>query len=140
MTALFDPSSAPVSSFVGDQVAHIGPDTTLVEVAKAMTDLNVSALGVESNGELLGIISERDVVRSVAAGSDVATVSALEAAVTKLIWADPDAMVAEVANEMMTEWVRHVLVGEPGQLLGIVSVRDLLGAYASSSDLEVDID
>jgi CBS domain-containing protein len=39
--------------------------------------------------------------------------------------------VAEVATEMMTAYVRHVLVEEDGRLVGVISVRDLLGVYAS---------
>jgi CBS domain-containing protein len=47
------------------------------------------------------------------------------------VWWDAEATVPEVAAEMMTAYVRHVLVEADGRLVGVVSARDLLGVYAS---------
>jgi len=62
---------------------------------------------------------------------------AVDVAHTNLIWCDLEATVAEVASEMMERYVRHVLVEEDGELIGIVSARDLLGVHASD-DIETD--
>jgi len=45
-----------------------------------------------------------------------------------------DATVTEVARLMIEEYVRHVLVEDDGELVGVVSARDLLSAYAAASD------
>ena len=52
------------------------------------------------------------------------------------MWCDESATVGEVATEMMEQYVRHVLVERDGDLIGIVSARDLLGAFAAA--MEVD--
>ena len=61
--------------------------------------------------------------------------------------ATAEATVAEVAQQMMTSYVRHVLVEDDGELVGVVSARDLLGTYAtadidldSDGDLDLDLD
>ena len=56
------------------------------------------------------------------------------------MWCDADADVADVAEEMMEHYVRHVLVERDGHLVGIVSARDLLGAYASGESADPDDD
>lgn len=128
----FDPAELPIAALAGDDVAHVAPSATLVEVAELMTAQGISALGVGSDTELVGVVTERDVVRAVGARCDPAVTTAGDVAVTNLVWTDPDATIAEVANEMMDQWIRHVLVGAPGQLMGIVSIRDVLGAYAAA--------
>ena len=64
------------------------------------------------------------------------------------MWCDGEAPVAEVAEQMMEHYVRHVLVEEDGRLVGVVSARDLLGAYAGAdmadmedeAGTEIDVD
>ena len=63
--------------------------------------------------------------------ADPATTRASDVAHRTLVWCDAEATVTEVATEMMECYIRHVLVEEDGRLVGIVSARDLLGAYAS---------
>jgi len=55
---------------------------------------------------------------------------------TDLVWCDIESTVDEVAVEMLSRYIRHVLVEEDGTLVGIVSARDLLGAYSSGVPLD----
>ena len=80
------------------------------------------------------LVSERDVVRVVAAGADPAAVAAIDVAATKLVWCDGEDTVEQVATRMMEHYIRHVLVERDGALVGIVSARDLLGVYSSYGD------
>ena len=59
---------------------------------------------------------------------------ARDVASTNLVWCDASATVREVAERMMEDYVRHVLLEDDGRLVGIVSARDLLGAYAMSGE------
>jgi CBS domain-containing protein len=122
----------PVSALTGEPVARIGPDATLIDVARALTERDVGALVVGEGERVTGVVSERDVVRALAAGRDPATTRAADVANTDLVWCDAAATVAEVAAEMMERYVRHVLVEDAGRLVGIVSARDLLGVYAAA--------
>jgi CBS domain-containing protein len=97
-----------------------------------MTAASVGALVVSDGDGAAGIVSERDIVGALAKRRDPATTRARDVASTTLVWCDAEATVAEVAEEMMECYVRHVLVEDDGRLVGIVSARDLLGAYASA--------
>jgi CBS domain-containing protein len=119
-----------VGMLTGSEILCIGPEATLQDVAVAMGDAGVGSLVVGTQDDVQGIISERDVVRAVANGQDLAALSVGQVASTKLVWADEASPMADVAMEMTEKWVRHVLVENDGRLVGIVSSRDLLGAYA----------
>jgi CBS domain-containing protein len=114
-------------------VVTIPADASLLDAARALVADAVGLLVVGTVERVEGVVSERDVVRTTAAGRDPAATPVTELARSRLIWCKPTATVAEVATLMMTEYVRHVLVGSDDQLVGIVSARDLLGAYASAN-------
>jgi len=91
---------------------------------------------VGDDGQPTALVSERDIVRVVAAGQDPATVPAADIASTQLVWCDAEATVDEVAVRMMDRYIRHILVERDGVLAGIVSARDLLGVYSAEADLD----
>jgi len=127
----------PISSFIADPVARIRPDASLLEVADALATGDIGALALGDGERPVGVVSERDLVAALAARHPLETTTAIEVATTQLVWCDAAATVAEVAEEMCDRYVRHVLVEENGQLVGIVSARDLLGVYAAA-DMEFD--
>jgi CBS domain-containing protein len=131
MTRTTDTGAFPVSSLIGAPVAGVRPDAPLVEVAVGLHSAGVGALVVGDAERPVGIVSERDLVAAVAAGRDLAATTASDIAHTELVWCDVEATVAEVASEMMDNYVRHVLVEDGGRLVGVVSARDLLGIYAA---------
>ena len=102
-----------------------------------MKAASIGALLVSESDGAAGIVSERDIVHALAGRRDPATTRARDIFSTTLVWCDAAATIAEVAEEMMECYVRHVLVEDGGRLVGIVSARDLLGAYASA-DVGVD--
>lgn len=123
--------SLPVSVLTGEQIVRVDPGASLCEAADVMTAAAVGALIMGDGDPPAGIISERDLVSALAARKDPATTRTEEVAHTSLVWCDAGATVTEVAELMMEQYVRHVLVEDKGRLVGIVSARDLLGAYAS---------
>jgi CBS domain-containing protein len=123
-----------VRNLTGDDVVCVDPDVSLVEVASALVAADIGAVVVGSSSEVKGIVSERDLVRAIADGSDLAAATAASVATTELVWADGTASVDEVAEQMMEHWVRHVLVEEGGALVGMVSARDVLGALTTIED------
>ncbi|WP_326547725.1 CBS domain-containing protein [Mycolicibacterium sp. ND9-15] len=130
--------STPVSDITGDPVVRVAADATIADVAEAIIGREVGVVVVGDDERPTALVSERDVVRLVAAGDDPTSVSALDVASKKLVWCGADATVDEVAVRMMDRYVRHVLVERDGELVGIVSARDLLGVYAASADIESD--
>lgn len=138
MAELGTVGSMPVTAFLGDNVKTIPPDSSVLDVVAALADADVGLLALGERHQITGVVSERDVVRALAKGMEPATTNAIDIASTKLIWCDASASVADVATEMLEHYVRHVLVEEDGHLVGMVSARDLLGAYASADAEEED--
>ncbi len=141
--------SISLSTLTGDPVARVPADATVMDVAKAIVADEVGAVVVadEVGAVVVGdderpaaLVSERDFVRVVAAGKDPASVPALEAASTKLVWCEAEATVGEAAVRMMDRYIRHLLVEQEGALVGIVSARDLLGVYSAETKLKIDSD
>jgi CBS domain-containing protein len=121
--------AAPVSMFASDAVITLPSGTTLQSVADELAGDQIGLVVLGSPGDVEAVISERDVVRAIAEGLDPLDTPAAALASTNIVWCDETATVNEVAAVMMAEYVRHVLLEDDGQLVSIVSVRDLLAAY-----------
>lgn len=130
MTESLSAGSLPIHTITGDPVARVPADATVADVARAMVTCDVGAIAVGDDPRPAALVSERDIVRAVAAGRNPATAPVSEVASTKLVWCDAEASVDQVAARMMDRYIRHVLVERDGALVGIVSARDLLGVYA----------
>lgn len=126
--------TAPVGVFAAEVVITMAADTTLQAVADELAGDQIGLVVLGSVDDVEGVVSERDVVRAISEALDPLTTPARDVASTKLVWCDASATVREVAEKMMEEYVRHVLLEVDGRLVGIVSARDLLGAYAMSFD------
>lgn len=140
VTGIPSAGSISLSTLTGDPVARVPADATVMDVAKAIVADEVGAVVVGDDERPAALASERNVVRVVAAGKDPASVPALEAASTKLVWCEAEATVGEAAVRMMDRYIRHLLVEQEGALVGIVSARDLLGVYSAETKLKIDSD
>ena len=128
----------PVIAVAAEEIARVRADATLFELADALVAADVGALAVGDGDDLLAVVSERDVVRALADRRDPSTTKAIDVAHRSVVWCAVDSTVAEVAEEMMEHYVRHVFVEDGGRLVGIVSARDLLGVYAAAEMPEPD--
>lgn len=130
----------PISMLTSGAVVRVAPDADLHRVADALVEAGVGALLVGDDDRPEAIVSERDLVTALSERCDPATTTAADIAHRTLVWCDVEAPVADVAEKMMAHYVRHVLLEEDGRLAGIVSARDLLGAYAGEDMPEPDED
>lgn len=102
------------------------PDTSLEELSCMMRDEDVGSIPVLEDGELRGIITDRDiVVRCIAEGSDPCKIMAEDIISEDLETIDPDADVQEAARLMSEHQIRRLPVVEDGRLLGMVSLGDI---------------
>ena len=122
-------NSAPITAFMNDEIISVSPAASLREAAIALEEGGVGCIVVGTAESVEGVVSERDILRAVAEGLDLdeTPVSTIES--THLKWATPDSMVGDVVGEMMNNYVRHVLVGDNAELVGMVHMRDMLAAY-----------
>lgn len=99
----------------------------LPDAAKKMADAGIGALAVvdEANG-LVGIISERDLVLALADEESPGSVSAGEYTTADVETARLDEESSDVARRMLDAEIRHLPVVENNQVVGMISMRDLL--------------
>jgi len=104
---------------------------TLRAAAERMWRNQTGSLLVMDDGRLAGIITERDLLRAVALGSDPVIATVDEAMTTEVFTVPPDLPLQDAAREMASRWIRHLPVMEYGRLLGVVSMRDVTGIFAA---------
>lgn len=125
----------------GTAVATIRPDATLDQATASLRDHGVGALVVSKNGRTIdGIVSERDVVRALAAhgagtlGRDVASAMSVNVVVCQ-----PDDTLDQLMAMMTDRRIRHLPVLDTmGQLAGIISIGDVVKARVGQLQLEND--
>jgi len=106
----------------------VGPGHTLREAAAVMAEHKVGSAVVQDAEQLAGILTERDVLHAVAAGADADSDEVSRFMTRDVVTAGPDWDVVEAATTMADRRIRHLVVYEGGQLLGVLSVRDVLPA------------
>jgi CBS domain-containing protein len=113
-----------------ENVLTITPGRSLREAAKFMTDHNVGAVVImdpEEPGP--GIVTERDVVRSLGAGEDPDSELVRDHLTSRATFADCDWDLEKAADAMAKGGFRHLVVIEEGELVGIISMRDLIQVW-----------
>jgi CBS domain-containing protein len=109
------------------RLLSVDPETTIAEVAKRMRKDDSDSVAVMSEGRLVGIITERDLVRAIADGIDPEHARADVVMTADPATVDADEDVAMVAVKMMRLSVRHMpVVNKAGKPVGLVSARNLV--------------
>lgn len=114
-------------------VLSVGPDHTLRQVAKMMSERRVGAAVVfdpDSSG--IGIITERDLLDSIGAGHDPDVERAAPHLTKDLVFAGPDWTLQEAAAAMVRGGFRHLVVIENREVVGIISVRDIVRVWSEA--------
>jgi len=118
-----------ISDVMRPDFIEVAPEDTLGEVAERMTLQNVGAVAVKDSGRLIGILTERDLLKAMAA-----RVHSSEARVRQWMTADPvtasaDTDVDEAARVMLEHGFRHLpVLDDNGRVIGIVSLRRVVSA------------
>lgn len=112
----------------GNQVYLLGPDCTMREAAAKIAGWNVgAALVTDADDTLLGIISERDFLRTlVKFGGGVLDLRVKILMTTSVVTCEPETTVSDALSLMSRHHFRHLPVVRDGQILGLLSIRDLL--------------
>jgi CBS domain-containing protein len=112
----------------GREVATIAPHTTLMEAARTLSERRIGALVVSDAGNpVLGILSERDIVRAVAASGAAALQEPVSRYMTaKVVTCTSSSPINDLMETMTKGKFRHVPIVENGRLVGIVSIGDIV--------------
>ena len=113
-----------------DVVLTVGPDHTLREAAAAMNRRKVGAAVVlDPDAQGPGVITERDILTSLGAGDDPDSERVADHLTSNLTFASPDWPLERAAEAMIRGGFRHLVVVERGELVGILSMRDIVRCW-----------
>ena len=116
-----------VAELLKKRVVYISPKDSLRSAANLMHKNNIGSLVVCDNKRLVGIITERDIVKAVSEGKSPDETMVEEEMSRNLITARPEESLVQVANKMIHHGIRHLpVVDETNKVLGIISIRDVL--------------
>ena len=111
----------------GSEVFSISPDSTVFEALSQMAKYNTGAMMVVRNGKVEGIVSERDCVRKMdLEGRSAKTAKVNEIMTSKVIYVEASQQLEECMALMIDKNIRHLPVYDGNELLGLISVRDVL--------------
>jgi CBS domain-containing protein len=117
-----------LAEIMSTDVVRTAPDKPVSEVAQAMVKARVGSAIVMQGTWLIGILSERDVLRAAASGKDLTASPASEWMTRDPTTATPSTTTEEAAQAMLQGGFRHLPVVDGSEVKGIVSIRDLFAA------------
>jgi CBS domain-containing protein len=131
----------PISALLyhkGSTVWHVSPEATVFDAIQLMADKNIGALPVMSGGRLAGMFTERDYTRKVAlAGKTSKQTSVKEILSPDVITVVPDQSVEECMRLMTEHRIRHLPVLQNDEVVGIISIGDLVNWIISMQDAAI---
>ena len=111
-------------------VLQFGPGHTLRQAAELMTERRVgSAVVLDPDSEGLGIITERDILKALGRGLDPDTEQTADHITWDVVYAAPTWTIEEAAQAMVRGGFRHLVVVDADEVMGVISVRDVLRCW-----------
>ena len=123
-----------IQELVGGEVISVTPDVTIRSAASEMQEIGVGSVAVVVDKNLAGILTERDILNAVAESIDL-----YQASVGDFMTMLPDTFGPEMSVQDASDWMlatgyRHLpVVDENGELIGMVSIKDILWAITDSA-------
>lgn len=120
-----------VREAMSSEVLVVGPEHTLRQTARMMSGRKVgSAVVIDPDSEGIGIMTERDLLEAIGAGLDPDIERTAAHLTWDVVYAAPEWTLEEAAAAMAHGGFRHLVVVEGGEVLGVISVRDIMRAWA----------
>lgn len=126
-------ADSPVSRIMRFPVAAVESDASLFEAAEVMVANDIGAVAVLRHDVLVGVLSERDLAAQITAGADMHHTSVVAVMSGDLVTVHPEETVVSAAQRANAALIRHLpVVGDDGEVIGFISVRDLLEVLVSA--------
>lgn len=123
----------------GSQVWAVTPETTVFDALDLMAEKNIGAVLVLAEGRLVGILSERDYARKVVLkGKASRDLPAGEIMSERVVGVEPHQTVEECMALMTDKRIRHLPVVEGGEVVGVVSIGDIVKAIISKQEFLIE--
>lgn len=118
----------PLRAIMATDLQTTTPEASVAEASATMVDGRVGSALVMTGAVLVGIVTERDVLRAAASGRDLASESVRNWMTADPVTTGPDDTVDQATETMLAQGFRHLPVVDGTQTVGMVSLRDLLSA------------
>lgn len=115
-----------VRNLASKKIVEVGPQRSVRDASAAMWENKIGSVVIQNNGELVGILTERDILKAVATGVDVDGTPVADLMSREVVTVGPDWEVDEAAAEMSARNIRHLVLFEDQKVVGVLSIRDLL--------------
>lgn len=123
----------------GTNVITIRPEQSLQEAARLLAEYNIGALvALNETGQVVGIISERDIIRTTARQADAFSRPVGEVMTKNVITGLPNDDLVSVMHTMTEKRFRHLPIVEQGELVGIISIGDIVKSQRDQYKGELD--
>lgn len=123
----------------GNEVVTVTPGTTMIDALQIMAEKNIGAMIVLDQGKPVGIFSERDFVREIAKEQCLMLKLPVESCMTRELYCvTPSSSIDECMALMTNKRIRHLPVMEADQLVGIISIGDVVKNMIEDKDLLID--
>jgi CBS domain-containing protein len=126
-----------VRDIMTQNIFSVDEQESVIKASQIMRDANVGSVPVRSGDEIVGIITDRDIVlRNVADNQDVSKTSCKDIMSEQVVTCSPDMDVNEVSNLMAENQIRRIPVVENGKIIGMVSLGDLATQRTMQNEAE----
>jgi CBS domain-containing protein len=117
---------ASIRKHVTREVVSLDAASPIRDAARLMADRKIGSVGVKEDGKLVGLVTERDLVVTVLARAGNANAPIREAMRGGIPRVKAEATESDCASIMRDHTTRHLLVEDKGQIVGVVSMRDII--------------
>lgn len=125
-TAYVVSSMGHVRDIMGRNVVTMSDDVSVLDAARLLRERDISFVVVLANGRPSGILTERDIVRKVAAEDKLSSSMSVSSVCTdSFLWVDPSTTIEVAVQKMLNANIRRLVVLEDGRLVGVVTQTDL---------------
>lgn len=123
----------------GREVFHVTPDTTIYDAIQLMADNSIGSLLVMEDDKPIGIVTERDYARKVALeGRSSREAPVSEIMSTKVLCVSPERTIEDCMALMTDKRARHLPVVDQKQVIGLISIGDLVKAVIAEQQFMID--
>lgn len=117
----------PLAVMMSRSLRSIPPDASLLDAARLMRDSKIGALLVEDREQFVGVVSETDLVRKAMAGGEDPLDQPVKSVMSSpIITIEIERSAHDASDQMAEHGIRHLAVTQDGEIVGMISVVDLL--------------
>lgn len=115
-----------VKGIMTEEIVSVKSDTNVNEAIRVMTENDIGSVAVTKNGEIVGILTERDVLKKCCPDTQCTLMKAEDVMSSPLVTIDANAAIGQAADLMADRKIRRLFVTDAGKIRGIITERDVM--------------